>query len=214
MNSEQIDLLFFEKEKYKQGYKFVAGIDEVGRGPLAGPVVAAAVILPNNPDLEGVNDSKKLTAKKRELFYEMIKKQALAIGVGIATVEEIDDINILQATKLAMKRALADLSITPDYLLIDHLTIDDPLPQLGITKGDAKSLTIAAASIVAKVVRDKIMVEIGIQHQGYGFEKNSGYGTKAHLDGVKKLGYIEGVHRRSFQPIKSMLQESAQLSLF
>jgi len=153
MDSDGIDLLKFEKELYEQKIELIAGVDEVGRGPLAGPVVAAAVILPKGVDLTGVNDSKKLTAKKRALYYQQILEVATSIGVGEASVAEIDEMNILQATKLAMKRAIEGLGFVPEYLLIDYLTLDLDIPQLGITKGDSKSLSIAAASIVAKEVR-------------------------------------------------------------
>jgi len=205
MKIDDIDLLTYEKELHKQGIKFIAGVDEVGRGPLAGPVVAAAVILPQGVQLEGVNDSKKLNAKKRALYYEQILEVAIAIGVGEASVAEIDDINILQATKLAMKRAIANLDVSPEYLLIDHLTLDTDIPQQGIVKGDAKSLSIAAASIVAKEVRDKLMQELGMRHPAYGFERNAGYGTLIHREALVEQGYIEGIHRLSFEPIKSMV---------
>ena len=205
MNNE-VDLLEFEKKLYKQDIQLIAGVDEVGRGPLAGPVLAAAVVLPKNAELVGVNDSKKLTAKKRALYYKQIIEIAISVGIGTASVAEIDSVNILQATKLAMKRAIANLSIAPEYLLIDHLTLDINLPQLGITKGDTKSLSIAAASIVAKEVRDKMMKELGEKHPHYGFEKNAGYGTTAHRKALKEHGYIDGVHRKSFAPIKSMIK--------
>lgn len=207
---EMNDLLHHERHLYEQGIQQIAGIDEVGRGPLAGPVVAAAVILPKNAQLTGVNDSKKLSAKKRALYHNQILETAVAIGIGIATVAEIDDMNILQATKLAMKRAIDDLAVTPEYLLIDYLTLDIDLPQQGIVGGDAKSLSIAAASIVAKEVRDKMMQQLGKKHPAYRFEKNAGYGTKVHREALKTHGYIEGVHRKSFEPIKSMVVNDHQ----
>jgi len=213
MKIDDIDLLIYEKELYKQGIKFIAGLDEVGRGPLAGPVVAAAVILPQGALLEGVNDSKKLTAKKRALFYKQILEVALSVGIGEASVAEIDEINILQATKLAMKRAVANLLVPPEYLLIDHLTLDTDLPQQGIIKGDAKSLSIAAASIVAKQVRDELMQKLGQKYPAYGFEKNAGYGTKIHREALIDHGYIKGVHRESFEPIKSMVAHEEKIQM-
>lgn len=206
MNSD-FDLLEFEKELYGQNIKLIAGVDEVGRGPLAGPVVAAAVILPQDAELAGVNDSKKLSAKKRNLYYNMILETAIAVGIGEASVAEIDEINILQATKLAMKRAIDDLGIVPEHLLIDYLTLDLNLPQTGIVKGDSRSLSIAAASIVAKEVRDKMMQALGQKYPLYGFEKNAGYGTKVHREALQEYGYIEGIHRESFEPIKSMVTQ-------
>jgi len=217
--SNEVDLLAFEKNLYEQGMTRVAGVDEVGRGPLAGPVVAAAVILPSdllilNSRLEGVNDSKKLPAKKRALYYERILETAVAVGIGEASVAEIDEINILQATKLAMKRAIESLGVIPEYLLIDHLTLDVAVPQQGIIKGDALSLSIAAASIVAKEVRDEMMRELGALYPDYGFERNAGYGTKVHREALARYGYIEGVHRKSFEPIKSMVVDGKQGRLF
>ena len=203
--SDEVDLLAFEKELYGQGIALIAGVDEVGRGPLAGPVVAAAVILPKDIQLIGVNDSKKLSAKKRALYDQQIRDVAVAIGMGVASVAEIDEINILQATKLAMKRAIDDLGIQPEHLLIDYLTLDLEVPQTGIVKGDSKSLSIAAASIVAKEARDQMMKALGEVYPAYGFEKNAGYGTKVHREALVSHGYIEGVHRQSFEPIKRML---------
>ena len=212
--SETIDLLAYEKGLYEQGIQLIAGVDEVGRGPLAGPVVAAAVILPVDARLTGVNDSKKLSAKKRALYYQQILEVATAVGIGIASVAEIDELNILQATKLAMKRAVDALDVEPGYLLIDHLTLEIDLPQLGITKGDSKSLSIAAASIVAKEVRDQMMAELGKTYPAYGFEQNAGYGTKAHREALKTHGYIKEVHRQSFEPIKSMVAHDKERRLF
>ena len=209
-----VDLLAFEKELYEQNIKQIAGVDEVGRGPLAGPVVAAAVILPENVKLTGVNDSKKLTAKKRALYYRQILEASISVGIGEASVAEIDKLNILQATKLAMKRAISNLDIVPEYLLIDYVTLDIDIPQTGIVKGDAKSLSIAAASIVAKEVRDGMMQELAGLHPAYGFDKNVGYGTKFHREALQEVGYIDGVHRKSFEPVKSMSACSKQGSLF
>lgn len=193
----------FEKKAYNKGYQMIAGIDEVGRGPLAGPVVAAAVILPEDCLLLGINDSKQLSAKKREELYQQIKEQALSIGIGVADQKIIDDINIYQATKMAMKIALNDLNLVPDYLLIDAMVIEKDIPQESIIKGDARSISIAAASIVAKVTRDRMMVDYGRLYPGYGFENNAGYGTKEHLKGLEILG-ICPIHRKTFAPIKNM----------
>ena len=186
-----------EQELHRQGYVNVAGVDEVGRGPLAGPVVAAAVILPHDFDVLGIDDSKKLSEKRREELYEIITEKAVAWGIGMADHETIDEINILQATKLAMKRALAELE-SVDYITFDAMKIEDiDIPQESVIKGDSKILAIAAASIVAKVTRDRMMTEYAKQYPGYGFEKNKGYGTKAHYEGISEHG-ICPIHRRSF----------------
>ena len=186
-----------EQELHRQGYVNVAGVDEVGRGPLAGPVVAAAVILPHDFDVLGIDDSKKLSEKRREELYEVITDKAVAWGIGMADHETIDEINILQAAKLAMKRALAELEDV-DYITFDAMKIEDiDIPQESVIKGDSKILAIAAASIVAKVTRDRMMTEYAKQYPGYGFEKNKGYGTKAHYEGISEHG-ICPIHRRSF----------------
>ena len=186
-----------EQELHRQGYVNVAGVDEVGRGPLAGPVVAAAVILPHDFDVLGIDDSKKLSEKRREELYEIITEKAVAWGIGMADHATIDEINILQAAKLAMKRALAELEDV-DYITFDAMKIEDiDIPQESVIKGDSKILAIAAASIVAKVTRDRMMTEYAKQYPGYGFEKNKGYGTKAHYEGISEHG-ICPIHRRSF----------------
>lgn len=195
------EMQYFEKQAKKDGYQFIAGIDEVGRGPLAGPVVAAAVILPDDCQLLGVNDSKKLSAAKREQLFTQIKAQALAIGVGIVEHTTIDEINIYQATKVAMGKALDELVVVPDYLLIDAMKLEVPTPQESLIKGDARSISIAAASIVAKVMRDRLMADYADRYPGYGFEKNAGYGTKEHLIALQSQG-ICPIHRRTFAPIK------------
>lgn len=196
-------MLRYEKELYSQGFQVIAGIDEVGRGPLAGPVVAAAVILPPNCKIKGLNDSKKIPKKKHEEIYQAVLDQALSVGLGIMDNQTIDRVNIYEATKLAMTEAVAQLKIKPDYLLIDAMKLDLPLPQQSIIKGDANSLSIAAASIVAKVTRDKMMAEFDQIYPGYDFAQNAGYGTKLHLEGLDKYG-VTPIHRRSFEPIKSM----------
>jgi len=188
----------FERQYLGEGYKLIAGIDEVGRGPLAGPVVAAVVIFAEGVVIPGVNDSKKLSEAKREFLYDEIKEKALAVGVGMADVELIDEINILNATYVAMKRALASLSIQPDYILLDAVTLKDvETPQRGIVKGDTLSHSIAAASIIAKVERDRLISSYDSIYPEYKFSKHKGYGTKEHMDCIRKLGLLP-IHRRSF----------------
>lgn len=195
----------YEKEIRNQGYTYIAGIDEVGRGPLAGPVVTAAVILPEDFYLPGIDDSKKLSEKKRELFYEVIQQEALAIGVGIIQPAEIDRINIYQATKKGMLEAVQELSQTPDYLLIDAMKLATPYPSQSLIKGDSKSVSIAAASIIAKVTRDRMMKELHQEYPDYHFVSNMGYGTQEHLVALKECG-ITIHHRKSFSPIKEMVE--------
>ncbi|HFI0794984.1 TPA: ribonuclease HII [Streptococcus suis] len=197
-------MLSYEKALYENGMEFIAGIDEVGRGPLAGPVVAAAVILPKGCKIRYLNDSKKIPKSKHESIYQEVMERAVAVGVGIKDAAVIDQVNIYEATKLAMLEALGKLGQKPDHLLIDAMKLDTPIPQTSIIKGDANSLSIAAASIVAKVTRDKMMADYDKEFSGYGFAKNAGYGTAEHLDGLNKLG-ITPIHRKTFEPIKSML---------
>ncbi|MGQ7374154.1 ribonuclease HII [Streptococcus suis] len=197
-------MLSYEKALYENGMEFIAGIDEVGRGPLAGPVVAAAVILPKGCKIRYLNDSKKIPKSKHDAIYQEVMERAEAVGVGIKDAAVIDQVNIYEATKLAMLEALGKLSQKPDQLLIDAMKLDTPIPQTSIIKGDANSLSIAAASIVAKVTRDKMMADYDKEFSGYGFAKNAGYGTAEHLDGLNKLG-ITPIHRKTFEPIKSML---------
>lgn len=215
-----------EKKLHEEGFRLIAGVDEVGRGPLAGPVVAAAVILPEDFDVLGVDDSKKLTEKKREELFPLIKEKCIAWGIGMADNEIIDDINILQATKLAMKRAINDLcarlgeagengkseeagaaaeaaetgeaAARPDIVLFDAVEIEDlVIPQKAYIKGDANVLCIAAASVIAKVTRDRMMAAYAERYPGYAFEKNKGYGTKAHYEGIRENG-ICPIHRKTF----------------
>ena len=197
---------FHEDELYGRGAFYIAGVDEVGRGPLAGPVVAAAVILPKDFVLLGINDSKKLSEKKRESFFEIIKEQAVAVGIGLIDNFVIDEINILEATKLAMKQAVCEAGqnliknhgAPPEHLLIDAVVLKDvEIPQTNIVKGDENSISIAAASIIAKVTRDRMMDSFHLTYPHYGFNKNKGYGTKAHYEGISKYGICE-IHRRSF----------------
>lgn len=200
MLKERLDVMLrHERGLWSSGRSFIAGVDEVGRGPLAGPVVSAAVILPQDFDLLGVDDSKKLSPKKREELCEAIKEKALAWSVGWVGPERIDEINILEATKEAMAQAVNGLKIHPDHVLIDgNFTVKAlALPQTAIVKGDANSTSIAAASILAKVTRDKYMEEMDAVYPGYAFASNKGYGTKAHYDGLKAQGPCP-IHRRSF----------------
>ena len=185
-------------EKKYSDYHAVCGIDEVGRGPFAGPVTAAAVILPKDQPILYLNDSKKLSEKKREELYDVILKQAVAVGIGMASPERIDEINILQATYEAMRMAVANLSVSPDLLLNDAVTIPlVEIPQVPIVKGDAKSVSIAAASVIAKVTRDRMMAEYDKIFPGYGFASNKGYGSAAHIAALKENGPC-AIHRRSF----------------
>ncbi len=189
-------LKVYEKQYENKGY--VCGIDEAGRGPLAGPVVAGAVILPKDCDILYINDSKKLSAAKREELYGVIMEQAVAVGVGIVGPARIDEINILQATYEAMRQAIQNLSVTPDILLNDAVTIPQvTIPQVPIIKGDAKSISIGAASIIAKVTRDRLMIEYDKVMPEYGFAKNKGYGSKAHMEAVREHG-ASLIHRQSF----------------
>lgn len=193
------ELSKYEEEYFAKGINLIAGIDEAGRGPLAGPVVAAAVILPKHALIEGVNDSKKISEKKREKLYDDIINTAVAWGVGIVDNNVIDEINILNATRLAMHNAIEELAIKPEFILIDaEKKVDtDNIPYLPIVKGDALSISIAAASIVAKVTRDRMMREYDKMFPAYGFEKHKGYGTKMHTDAIKENG-ICMIHRKSF----------------
>lgn len=198
-------MLTYERELYATGLELIAGIDEVGRGPLAGPVVAAAVILPKNCKIKGLNDSKKIPKKKHGQIYQQVMEQATAVGLGFQSNEIIDQVNIYQATKLAMKEAVAKLDQQPQHLLIDAMELDLEISQTSIIKGDANNLSIAAASIVAKVTRDRLMADYDKQYPGYDLAHNAGYGTKSHLEGLKKLGVCP-IHRRSFEPVKSMVE--------
>ncbi len=199
-------MLAYEKELYTQGIDLIAGVDEVGRGPLAGPVVAAAVILPENCKIPGLNDSKKIPKSKHKEIYEAVLQNAIAIGIGVKDNQVIDQVNIYEATKLAMMEAIGQLEPQPQHLLIDAMKLDLPIPQTSIIKGDANSLSIAAASIVAKVTRDQMMEEFDCEYPGYDFTQNAGYGTANHLAGLDKLG-VTPIHRRSFEPVKSMCED-------
>ena len=199
-------MMAYEKECYARGMKLIAGVDEVGRGPLAGPVVAASVILPKACKIPGLNDSKKIPKSKHKEIYEAVLQNAIAIGIGIKDNHVIDQVNIYEATKLAMMEAIGQLDPQPQHLLIDAMKLDLPISQTSIIKGDANSLSIAAASIVAKVTRDQMMEEFDRKYPGYDFAQNAGYGTAKHLAGLDKLG-VTPIHRRSFEPIKSMCED-------
>ena len=199
-----MDWLKYEKAAMENGYQNICGVDEAGRGPLAGPVCAAAVILPPDTIIEGVNDSKKLTEKKREALFDVIKETAVAWSVAFATVEEIEELNILQATMLAMKRAVEGLSVKADYAMIDGNRLPDlEIPAETVVKGDASSMSIAAASILAKVSRDRLCMEYDAKYPQYAFAKHKGYGTKQHREKILEYGPCE-IHRMSF--LKKLLK--------
>ena len=202
MKEKELDrlknMLEIENSLYKKGYTAICGVDEAGRGPLCGPVVAAAVILPKDKCIEGVNDSKKLSEKKREKLYDDIIENAVAYGIGMSDVSVIEEVNILNATKLAMKQAIENLQIKPDYVLIDgNQMIDITIDAETVVSGDARSESIAAASILAKVTRDRMLVEYDKKYPEYGFAKHKGYGTKAHIEAIGKYGLTD-IHRPSF----------------
>ncbi|KRK38920.1 ribonuclease HII [Levilactobacillus parabrevis] len=195
--------LHYERDLWAMG-KLVAGIDEVGRGPLAGPVVTSAVILPQSFDIPLVNDSKQLTPKERERLYPLILAQATAVSIGIGSSELIDQINIYQATRVAMQRAVLGLGVAPQHLIVDAMQIPVDLPQTRLIKGDAKSASVAAASIVAKVYRDHLMDTYDRLYPGYGFKKNAGYGTDEHLAGLTDRG-VTPIHRKTFSPVQKII---------
>lgn len=197
-------LLEYETNLYTQGYELIAGTDEAGRGPLVGPVVAAAVILPKNYSLPGLDDSKKLSEKKREKFFEIIKKEAISYGIGIVDAKTIDEINILEASRLAMNIALDNLKVKPDYIITDAMKLNRP-NVLPIIHGDAKSITIAAASVLAKVTRDHLMYELDQKYPMYGFKDHKGYPTKKHLENMVKYGILDN-YRFSYKPVKEIVE--------
>ena len=202
-----MDKLFYERKWIEKGYKFIAGVDEVGRGPLAGPVVCAAVIMPLDDIIEGVEDSKKLSEKKRESLAEIIKEKAIAYCIYQVSEEEIDRINILEAVKVCMTRAVEGLSIKPDITLVDGVDTHLPINAEYVIKGDANSYTIGCASIIAKVFRDDLMCEYAKEYPEYSFEKHKGYGTKVHIDKIKEIGPCP-LHRRTF--IKKFWEDQAK----
>ena len=196
-----IDLYQYEKELWNKNINLGGGIDEVGRGPLIGPVVAACVILPKDFVLEGLTDSKKLSEKKREKFYDVIMDKAIAVGIGQASEKVIDEINIYEATKVAMKEAVQNCKIKPEHILVDAMPLSLDVPTTSIIKGDAKSITIAAASVIAKVTRDRMLVELDKEYPMYDLKHNKGYGTKKHIEALREYG-ITKYHRLSFAPVK------------
>lgn len=197
-----LDNLRYEKKYYNLGYNLIAGVDEVGRGPLVGPVVAACVILPKNYSLKGLTDSKKLSEKKREYFFDILMKDAVSIGIGIIDNNIIDEINIYEATKKAMIEAITNLSKKPDIVLTDAMKLDIDIPIVPIIKGDLKSITISAASVIAKVTRDRMMYDLDKKYPFYNFKKNKGYPTKDHINAIEKYGILKE-HRKSYAPIKN-----------
>ena len=209
---KNIDPYKYENELKNKGIKLIAGVDEVGRGPLVGPVVTACVILPDNFNLEGLTDSKKLTEKKRDFYYDEIMKQAVSIGVGIVSNEEIDKINIYEATKVAMKQAVDNCNIKPEHVLIDAMKLDLDIPSTSIIKGDLLSISISAASVIAKVTRDRMMYELDEKYPMYDFKSNKGYPTKKHMEAIKEYGIIPE-HRKSYGPVKEYLERKEQLTL-
>ncbi len=203
-----IDLYKYEKELYESGYNYIGGIDEVGRGPLVGPVVTACVVLPKDFILEGLTDSKKLSEKKRNIFYDYIIEHAISYGIGIIGPERIDEINIYEATKEAMYMAYneANKKNKIDYVLIDAMPLILDVPNKSIIKGDATSISIAAASVIAKVTRDRMMYDLDKKYPEYGFAKHKGYPTKKHIEAINKYGLIEG-YRKTYGPVKKVMED-------
>ena len=196
----ELDNYKYEKELNDKGITLIAGVDEVGRGPLIGPVVAAAVILPHNFKLDGLTDSKKLSEKKREELAKIIKEKAISIGIGVVSEKRIDEINIYEATKEAMIEAINNLNIEPEHILIDAMPLDIDVETTSIIKGDLLSISISAASVIAKVTRDHMLYEIDLEYPMYDLKNNKGYGTKKHLEAIKKYG-ITKYHRLSYRPV-------------
>ncbi len=207
MEKETKDLLKYEKELYKKGISLIGGVDEVGRGPLVGPVVAACVILPPNYELPGLDDSKKLSEKKRDKYYDIIMKDAVSVGIGIVDAKKIDEINILEASRLAMKLAIEDLDVKPEYILSDAMKLDNiDIPYEAIIHGDALSLSIAAGSVIAKVTRDRMMYELDKKYPEYGFAQHKGYPTKKHLENIAKYGVLEN-YRFTYKPVSDLINK-------
>ena len=202
------DLYEYENDLHSKGYKYIAGCDEAGRGPLYGPVVAACCVLPNDFKLEGLTDSKQLTEKRREKYIDYIKENALAYGIGIVSAEEIDEFNIYEASRKAMLISLSEVrkKIEVDYVITDAMPIDIDIESMPIIKGDAKSITIAAASVIAKVTRDRMMIELDSKYPEYGFKKHKGYPTKAHIEAINKYGLIDG-YRKTYGPVKELIEK-------
>ncbi len=203
-----MDLHKYENELYENGIKFIGGVDEVGRGPLIGPVISACVVLPKGYNLDGLTDSKKLTEKKRNLYFDIIMENALGVGVGIVNPERIDEINIYEASKESMIISINECmdKCKIDHLLIDAMKLETSIPSTSIIKGDSKSISIAAASVIAKVIRDRLMCELDLKYPEYGFKKHKGYPTKGHLEALNKNGLIEG-YRKSYKPVMNILNK-------
>ena len=198
---ELVDLYQYENELYDKGINYIGGVDEVGRGPLIGPVVTACVILPRDFKCDGLTDSKKLSEKKREEYFDYIMEHALSVSVGMMSEKVIDEVNIYEATKLAMYEAINNSKIRPEHVLIDAMKLENlDMPSTSIIKGDAKSISIAAASVIAKVTRDRMMVELDLKYPMYGFKKHKGYPTKQHVEAIEKYGILDN-HRKTFKPV-------------
>ena len=209
------DLYKYEKELYKENYKLIGGVDEVGRGPLVGPVVAACCVLPSDFYLEGLTDSKKLSEKKRDIFFEYIKEHAIAYGVGVVSPERIDEINIYEASREAMIIAIKEVQkqIPLEVVLVDAMPLNIDIKSISIIHGDALSISIAAASVIAKVTRDKMMYELDKKYPEYGFASHKGYPTKKHIEAINKYGLIEG-YRKTYGPVKKVLEEKNEKSTY
>jgi len=202
-----VNLYEYENELYDKGINYIAGVDEVGRGPLIGPVVTACVILPKNFECSGLTDSKKLTEKKREEYFDYIMDHALSVSVGIMSEKVIDEVNIYEATKLAMYQAINNSKIKPEHVLIDAMKLENlDMPSTSIIKGDAKSISIAAASVIAKVTRDRMMLELDKEYPMYGFKKHKGYPTKQHIEAIEKYGILDS-HRKTFKPVSQYAKQ-------
>ena len=204
---ELVDLYQYENELYNKGINYIAGVDEVGRGPLIGPVVTACVILPRDFKCDGLTDSKKLSEKKREEYFDYIMEHALNVSVGMMSEKVIDEVNIYEATKLAMYEAINNSKIKPEHVLIDAMKLENlNMPSTSIIKGDAKSISIAAASVIAKVTRDRMMVELDLKYPMYGFKKHKGYPTKQHVEAIEKYGILDN-HRKTFKPVSLYVKQ-------
>ena len=200
----EFDNYEYERKLREKGINYIAGVDEVGRGPLVGPVVAACVILPEVFDLPGLTDSKKISEKKREQLFDMINQQAISVGIGIIDERKIDEVNIYEATKLAMRDAINNLNVKPEHILIDAMPLTLDIPTTSIIKGDLKSITISAASVIAKVTRDRMLLELDQKYPMYDFKNNKGYPTKKHLAAIEEYGILKE-HRRSYGPVKEYI---------
>lgn len=201
-----MDNMKYEHDLYSEGISLIAGVDEVGRGPLCGPVVACACIMPKDYHLDGLTDSKKLSEKKREQFYKILTKDAIAYSIGVIDEKRIDEINIYEATKEAMKQAIDGLKIKPEHILIDAMPLDLSIPTTSIIKGDMLSQSISAASVIAKVTRDHMMIELDKKYPEYGFKNHKGYGTKAHIEAIRKYGVLD-FYRMTFKPICDIIEK-------